>query len=598
MAYNYQEAIERYMKDTINNKQKGDRFLEWILKYMFERTDSQFEDDDLFDGVTVCDGANDGGIDAAYVENGIMYVIQAKYNTSNSYQDAVAFSRDLKSIFLKGPSSTNKASIFTIYNAINKVDQIKAYYITNAEFTDGEYERIKKIQSEEEQEVSTILREVGFEIHYLDIQGIEEFICDSLNQVPQRAIGKWEKLILERYFLSKNQETYAAEVALKSLARFIDKSKDYIFYSNIRNHLGSNNKVNKQIEQTYVRHPKDFWDYNNGITIVCTDFDKLNEFKDGSIEIKIQTPQIVNGCQTCSSIYKKWQGQTNEERERNDGTILVKIIKDSNSKKRTNITKYTNNQSAVTGKDFFALDNFHKQLKKDIFELGYVYEIQRKEQNVKRPKMNKNYKYMFGGKDKNLKLLAKEVAQSFTAGIHLKPGKAKNADQLVPGGAYYSTLFNEINTPTDPRFYVLPYTITFYAKEVLEYKKDNKFKSAVFLYTTIYFRLLMNLLKEADVIDQKANNYIECENNVIKYVDALIINQKLNEELLKKADETLRFLFKDSTIRDIIGDNLPNFFKTIVDNNEKVVSIIINNVDMALEELDTKRYTEFFNQLV
>lgn len=34
-----------------------------------------------------------------------------------------------------------------------------------------------------------------------------------------------------------------------------------------------------------------------------------------------------------------------------------------------------------------------------------------------------------------------------------------------------------------------------------------------------------------------------------------------------------------------------------MDNNEKVVGIIINNVDMVLEELGVKKYIEFFKEL-
>ena len=44
----------------------------------------------------------------------------------------------------------------------------------------------------------------------------------------------------------------------------------------------------------------------------------------------IETPQIVNGCQTSSTIYSLWKNQTIEERNNQEGTILIKIIEDFN----------------------------------------------------------------------------------------------------------------------------------------------------------------------------------------------------------------------------------------------------------------------------
>ena len=162
---------------------------------------------------------------------------------------------------------------------------------------------------------------------------------------------------------------------IKYIASFVKEGKDYLYYSNIRNYLGKN-KVNKKIVQTYQNTPKDFWYYNNGVTIVCDDFD-VKPVSDVFSTCTITTPEIVSGCQTTKTIANCYSTQSEEQQKNQEGTILVKIIKDKGRNRRDNITRYTNNQTAVSGKDFFALDEFHKKLKQRFSQLGYNYEIQK-----------------------------------------------------------------------------------------------------------------------------------------------------------------------------------------------------------------------------
>ena len=115
----------------------------------------------------------------------------------------------------------------------------------------------------------------------------------------------------------------------------------------------------------------------------------------------VTAPQIVNGCQTSSVIELcYYELPTEEQQNSQEGTILVKIIKDPNDKKRKNITKYTNSQTAVTGKDFFALEDFHHILQKSFENYGYNYEIQRGSNREKKKKFNgiNKYSHLFNTK--------------------------------------------------------------------------------------------------------------------------------------------------------------------------------------------------------
>lgn len=155
-------------------------------------------------------------------------------------------------------------------------------------------------------------------------------------------------------------------------------------------------KVNAGIRHTIQNSPELFWLYNNGITIVCDDFYEHNG------AICIETPQIVNGCQTAKSIYEVLSRKTENERKAIEGHVLVRIMKGADEKEREDITKYTNTQNAVRGKDFYSLEKFHQKLQKEFKRLGYFYEIQRGSFASLRPSDKakysgiSHYKYLVG----------------------------------------------------------------------------------------------------------------------------------------------------------------------------------------------------------
>ena len=87
---------------------------------------------------------------------------------------------------------------------------------------------------------------------------------------------------------------------LKNFAIFVKSNKDYLFYSNIRNYL-KNTPVNSGIVDTFNTKPTDIWYFNNGVTMVCDDFELCDEHI-----LRINTPQIVNGCQTANTILNEY----------------------------------------------------------------------------------------------------------------------------------------------------------------------------------------------------------------------------------------------------------------------------------------------------
>lgn len=588
------KSINEYIGDEyLNTVEKGRKFLCWSLYYLFDKTDGEIESQDIEEGVLICDGCNDGGVDAAFKENDSIHILQTKYGLSHSTEQTIAFINKIKDFLLNEDKNNWNECTSKVYSITQEIDEMFIYYITNEEIGENDYKKISRLAREVEDSLSSIYEEKRIVIRILDCNTMGDFIDENTSAVPRSFKGAVRSLTVERYFQNKQRDTIIAEVALKNLALFINKSEKYLFYSNIRNFLGKN-KVNKQIANTYESNPKDFWFYNNGITIVCEDFPKMSELRDGAAKIDIKTPQIVNGCQTASTIYSVWKKQKKEEKNSQEGTILVKIIKDTNNK-RKDITRYTNNQTAVTGKDFFALEDFHQRLKKDFKELGYSYEIQRRDKPSK-AKGVKKYSYLFDKKFKN-SFFVKDVVQAFAAGMHFKPSKARSISNLVPGGSYYDKLFNDEYTPKDPRYYLFSYGVMYYSKYVLQHNNNDKLKSSNLLYITTYFKILLQIFIRLDFIDDDVVDIVHCDVNIIDYMDLIFSNDKLNKQLLLKTESVLKDFFKDSKIKEIIGDNLPRFLKANVENDPDVVNILNDKIKDLFDdgEIDINYISQILN---
>lgn len=128
-----------------------------------------------------------------------------------------------------------------------------------------------------------------------------------------------------------------------------------IFDANVRAYQGDTD-VNNEIVTTLKDCPRNFVLYNNGITIVCN---KL--IPDGKT-LKIRNLQIVNGCQTCNSIYKAYK----QKIDLSNAKVIVKIIETKGESVTQGIVRGTNRQNIVYKEAFETIRQFHKDLEEFI----------------------------------------------------------------------------------------------------------------------------------------------------------------------------------------------------------------------------------------
>ena len=161
----------------------------------------------------------------------------------------------------------------------------------------------------------------------------------------------WEAIVEEQsqspsvnikgQFVDQDAGLLVGMVSLIDLFKFLVEYKnkagnlDQLYEKNVRQFLGSRRKVNKGIVSTLNDNPQLFGLYNNGITIVASNYVK----SDSDSTVEIRDPYVVNGCQTTRSIWQVLDGKLNSDGSaRSDalnewregverGGVIAKIVK-------------------------------------------------------------------------------------------------------------------------------------------------------------------------------------------------------------------------------------------------------------------------------
>ena len=189
------------------------------------------------------------------------------------------------------------------------------------------------------------------------------------------------------------------------------REKHYpIFDANIREFLGTSKSVNKNIYNTLMdeNDRNNFFYYNNGITLVC---EKMSAPRtaNGAMSFDITNPQIVNGCQTVSTIYESLNAfdPSTLDREFKNTYVLVKILQiDDNIEQKElyrHIVKYNNSQNSIDEKTFVANSPQFVRLQKEFEQKGFLLLIKQSDKN----KFLDKYKNISVLLDKNKDLLDK-----------------------------------------------------------------------------------------------------------------------------------------------------------------------------------------------
>ena len=544
-AENIRDNIHEYAEDSKNEVEKGKKFLQWILTRVFEATE-----DDAADAIV--DGANDLGIDAYLpvdFSDNTVRLFQSKYGTSHSLEAIAKFKEDAKRLLSKDVTKMRPELAQLVTKIKEKNLKIKCCYVTD--------------------------QKVEYQDELVEIIDEEKIIQNLWDRIKKPAAGKKSSIKLER--MLRHENTILGILKLRELTEFVSKNKEYVFESNIRQWMQFKTTVNKGLRETLQTNPGKFFFYNNGITIVVSDFTELGENM-----IELFAPQIVNGAQTSNSILDHSKRTKNME-----GSMTVTIIKADDEQEQNNITKYRNSQNSVRGKDLVSLMDFHKSIKSQLKNCGYFYEIQAGSFDTK----SKSKQSEYGGDtsynnylpDNHKKVIvAKDAVQSLVAGIEQRPTEAYSSpSQFLPRGSKYDHIFND-NLKDDYRIILYPYLVKEFAKKSLKYGKQGGHKTkryATLFFVAVYFRIL-----HKKILESKGDFKLD-----IRKLEPIFHSFKLNTRILKITDVIVTKFLDDTVVDDEIelANTKHNFFSQHVWNDSmlRVIDKKIRQEDEEIMEL-------------
>ena len=542
---NIRESIKEYAENANSEVEKGHNFLQWILTRVYEATE-----DDAADAIV--DGANDLGIDAYlpvdFSDNKIR-LFQSKYGTSHSKEAITKFKEDVKQLLKSDVTKMRPELAHLVTKILDKNLKVECCYVTDQEV---EFENEKSFE----------------------VVDVNEIIQRLWGRIKKPAAGKKSTIKLEK--MLRHENTILGVMKLRELTEFISKNRDYVFESNIRQWMQFKTTVNKGIRETLQNVPNKFFYYNNGITVVVSNYEEI-----GNNSILLHAPQIVNGAQTSNSILDRAKRTHNL-----DGSITVTIIKADDEEDQNNITRYRNSQNSVRGKDLVSLMDFHKSIKSQLQNSGYFYEIQAGSFDTKTKSQQLELKgdviyNKYLPENHKKVIVAKDAIQALVAGIEQRPTESYSSPaQFLPRGSKYDEVFNE-KLEDEYRLLLYPYLVKEFAKVTLKYGKKGGHKTkryATLFFVAVYFRIL-----QKKILETKGDFKTD-----ISKLEPIFRSFKLNSRILKLADIVVTKFLEDTVVDDEmeIANTKHNFFSHHV-WNDAMLRVIDKKIRQEEDEIES-----------
>ncbi len=291
----------------------------------------------------ICDGEQDGGLDAYYISETqkTVYLIQSKFKNSDvgfvtesiSVSDLVRMELDR---ILQGQSNHSNGIVYNPkvlefqlnYNRATKKQVYTPKVVFLANLRDHNDYQIRKLTNNLDYEV------YDFERSYLELA---KPICSGTYYDPERIVIELD--IAEKSAPQLNQTigtTYgscdvtAVFVPTGEIGKVMSRYKNAILRYNPRNYLGlSKNPVNKEIRKSILDFTEnDFALLNNGITILADEqeFTIYTGAKNVG-RLTLTNPQIINGGQTAYTLSEIYGGEYKTNPSIFQGKeVLVRVV--------------------------------------------------------------------------------------------------------------------------------------------------------------------------------------------------------------------------------------------------------------------------------
>lgn len=378
---------------------------------------------------SITNGPNDGGIDFVYYDDEEPKVVlgQCKYTENMKLNDIISELNKMSSTvenFKKANTGTyNKKLKTNLQNALDRLPDESAGNVEYCIFTTSDINQ-NDVTNKLHAENNLYSKDM------VSVYGVSE-INSQIKELIEKAKTVNEYKIEIDYphnvlqYETDNVSGIMVNMSSESLVRMYDKFKDEgLFDLNIRKYI-KNKTVDEGIKETLDKERDNFWFYNNGLTIACSEY-----VLDGN-KVKLYDFSIVNGGQTTNRI-GNYKGSNNDK-----FYLPCKIIsiKNDDQKLYSKIAEATNSQKPINPRDLKSNSPEMKMLQRWLGKEGVYLEIKRGEKK----------------KLKNIKSIKNdELGQLLLSFGYQQPGTARSGKRnIFENKPLYNKLYR-VNYEKDP----------------------------------------------------------------------------------------------------------------------------------------------------
>lgn len=366
-------------------------FLRFAHQLLTGRSLHNFDPDDLVDGGqdkqidTVTIDANESSAD--------VWIIQAKNSSSFSSNALVQMGNGLRWL-LEAP----RRALETLDNQPFR-DKIQEFRGVRSDLGPSNLRlhvafvaagSTETLSREFEQEISAVRERYSDEDLYESFD-LRAYGHDELNELLRARDRRAKSINADlriRYDVNKPSViSYRADelrgfvctVSAQEIARLVnDDPSGSVFDLNLRKFLGGRGAVNKDIMETCTspESAHEFWFLNNGITIVCDGFDPNPDADDP--RVKLKNLQIVNGCQTATTLATAQK----EGNLRSEVRVLARIYEAPKGGLVDKIVLTTNNQNRISSRDLRANDVVQVDMERGFAIYDLLYERKQRQHDA------------------------------------------------------------------------------------------------------------------------------------------------------------------------------------------------------------------------
>lgn len=279
---------------------------------------------------------------------------------------------------------------------------------------------------------------------------------EIVNAQAQRPTIESGKILIDDKdnYLLYGDKAIIVNVSARSIKDLYARHGTNLLSLNLRYHINGG-KIDKEIRETIKNNPESFWLKNNGITIICDDFEL-----DGC-EVHLENFSIVNGGQTTYVLDKS--------KTQNDFWLSCKIIKtEGTTEKEKNafsleIAKAANAQKPIKDADLKANAPEQRSFAQAMRAIEVFYQTKRGE------KIDRQ----FADSYLHTKLL--DIGKLCLAAIFQLPCKSRSKPSSVYSPEYYDPIFNGNQAQVAQICKELLYVDYYFTKKFLpKFDRDNK----------------------------------------------------------------------------------------------------------------------------